>query len=202
VHIVALREVNIVSYGIVAIRESRALWLLNYLDATDPPCKKVLDQWFSRTYLGRGAIFSSLQSQDLTAHLRDENGIDDLESSLLKFWVQALHELRLHELTPIGTTREGACGQPLWYNPHFEPPPSTAIYQLAWKHLSGTTLDNTVLDSAPYSNSQLESYLTEDNEVEWHTVTTKLSPLNSQTKPKKNTTLQNYTRRGGSSLKP
>jgi hypothetical protein len=67
-------------------------------------------------------------------------------------------------------TRDGACGQPLWYYPHFKSRPSTAIYQPAWEHLSGKTLtlDNTVLDSAPYTNSQLESYLTEDNGVEWH----------------------------------
>jgi hypothetical protein len=66
------------------------------------------------------------------------------------------------------TTREGACGQPLWYNPHFKPPPATIKYQAAWEHLQGRTLDNTILNSLPYTTTQLESYLTAENGVEWH----------------------------------
>jgi hypothetical protein len=182
----------------------RIEWLLNYLDATDPPWKKVLDQWFSRTYLGRGAIFCSLRPQDLTAHLRDANGINDLESSLPKFWVQALCDLRLHKLTPIGTTREGVCGQPLWYNPQFKPPPSTAIYHSSLESTSRDKLLTTQVlfltqPLIPTVNSNPTSQRTTESSG---TVTTKPSPLNSHTKPKRNTTPQNYTRRGCSTLKP
>jgi hypothetical protein len=140
----------------------RIMWLLNYCDALDPPWwQKILDQWFSRTYLGRGAILSSLRSRDLTAHLLDADGINDLKSSFPLFWAQALCELRHHKLNPINTTREGACGQPLWFNPRFKLPSSTLHYhyQPAWEHLSGKILDTMVHNSKLYNNDELEAYL-------------------------------------------
>jgi hypothetical protein len=146
----------------------RIMWLLNYCYASDPPWKEERDQWFSRSYLGRGAILSSLRSGDLTAHIRDAYGINDLKATPPPFWAQALFELRKHKLTPINTTREGARGQPLWSNPRFKPLSSTFYYQPAWEHLSGKILDNMVHDSKPYNNEELEAHLTPNNRVMWH----------------------------------
>jgi hypothetical protein len=146
----------------------RVGWLLKYRNAAESPWKQVLDQWFARTYLKRGAIFSSLSTKSLTAHLLPEIDEGDCPSSIPPFWKQALLDIRSLKLTPLkNISRLGIASQPLWYNPYFKMPPHARQYQTAWEHLQACTLDHTHHQGRLYTQEELESYLSSDQGVEW-----------------------------------
>jgi hypothetical protein len=97
----------------------RVGWILKYRNASEAPWKQVLDQWFARTYLKRGAIFSSLNIKTLTAPLLHESDEFDCPSSIPHFWRHALTDLRSLKITPLkNISRLGVASQPLRYNPY------------------------------------------------------------------------------------
>jgi hypothetical protein len=145
----------------------RILWLLKYRDGREAPWKLVLDQWLKRTYLGRGALFSTLSVDALTQHISENLARHKTPSNIPQFWVQALLDLKAIGLTPITTSRDGALAQPIWYNPQFNLPPAAIEYKEAWEELQGHTLDNMVHDSMPYTDGELESFLTPSDKLKW-----------------------------------
>eukprot|EP00967_Tisochrysis_lutea_P142297 scaffold262645_cov41-Tisochrysis_lutea.AAC.1 len=77
--------------------------------------KTVLDQWFSRTPLGRAAVFSKVDARSLTASIRGNN-------TLPAFWKQALENFRKINILKESNTREGTRGSPIWHNLFHKPP--------------------------------------------------------------------------------
>ena len=63
-------------------RALQAIWIARYLNPSTAEWKSVLDQWFSRTPLGRAAVFSKVDSRSLTASIRGNN-------TLPAFWKHA-----------------------------------------------------------------------------------------------------------------
>jgi hypothetical protein len=143
-------------------------WLLSYIDGRRAPWKLVLDRWLNRTYIGKGAAFSTISIKALTQHISDNLARHGIKSHLPNFWVQALLDLKNIGLTELTLSREVALAQPLWYNPHFTIPPTATAYKAACEHLSGQILNDTSFGSSPFSKEQLESYLVPKHGVQWH----------------------------------
>jgi hypothetical protein len=91
----------------------RIKWLLNYIDSRQAPWKLVLDQWLNRTYMGRGAAFSTISIKTLTQHIRINLARRGIKSHFPNFWVQALLDLKNIGLTELTLSRDGALAQPL-----------------------------------------------------------------------------------------
>ena len=96
----------------------RARWGLRYLDPSQGPWKQVLDQWLTRSELGRGAILSSYPIAELTCSTTYRTRHFPL------FWRKVIEDLRALNLTPAPNTltREGARSYSVWY-PHTHAPP-------------------------------------------------------------------------------
>eukprot|EP00967_Tisochrysis_lutea_P138422 scaffold249790_cov22-Tisochrysis_lutea.AAC.3 len=87
--------------------------------------KAVLDQWFSRTRLGRAAVFPKVDSRSLTASIRRNNTLP-----AFSFWKQALENFRRINFLREAITREGTQGQgsTIWhdlFHKHGLPLPAT-----------------------------------------------------------------------------
>lgn len=95
-----------------------AVWLFRYCAAGEPPYKSVLDQWFARYQEGRGAVFSSLPTRELTRSLGERR------SRLPHFFRFALKSLRELQLVPVSagyTCPDEAKAEPFWNSLRFSP---------------------------------------------------------------------------------
>ena len=54
-------------------RALQAIWIIRYLNPSTADWKTVLDQWFSRTPLGRAAVFSKVDAKSLSASICGNN---------------------------------------------------------------------------------------------------------------------------------
>lgn len=147
----------------------RISWLFKYRDATDAPWKNVLDAWFANTIHDRGAIFTTLPSAELTAHLDPINASIGITSHLSKFWKAGLEDLRNKiKIVPNrkSSSRAGVEGYPVWHNPFFTMPTGLTPFKRIWEHLGTNTLDDLAdAEGSIYDSSTLVNYLTEDNGV-------------------------------------
>jgi hypothetical protein len=132
----------------------RIQWLLAYINASDAPWKLVLDQWFARTYLRRGAAFSTLAVDHLVAHISAPSE-SHIPSNLPKFWVQALIELRNLKLTPLKPTRDGALANQSGTTPTSRPTALQPIFNTSWSTFTPTpsTTSSPTLPLTPGNNS-------------------------------------------------
>ena len=131
--------------------------LLSYLDASQAPWKLVLDQWFARSYLRRGAVLAAVQECDL-CRPRTEGAPLHLPS----FWVDALDSIRYLHLTPItgALSREGVQSMPLWDNLFFKLPQSVQVFRDLWERVAAFNLNNlTKRDGSLYTDSEIWDYI-------------------------------------------
>ena len=131
--------------------------LLSYLDASQAPWKLVLDQWFARSYLRRGAVLAAVQECDL-CRPRTEGAPLLLPS----FWVDALDSIRYLHLTPItgALSREGVQSMPLWDNLFFKLPQSVQVFRDLWERVAAFNLNNlTKRDGSLYTDSEIWDYI-------------------------------------------
>jgi len=96
----------------------RSRWIFRYLDPTRGEYKLVLDQWFARFPEGRGAVLTTMNTNDLT-----KATTSGVRSGLPRFWKLALRDTRtlcLERMHPGQCLNaQEAQAMPLWHNPLF-----------------------------------------------------------------------------------
>ena len=106
-------------------RHVQGLWahrLLKYRDASKGQWKEILDNWFDREHLGRGAIFAEHRISDL---IQSTHSSCAGESKLPKVWklsLVALKSLKLLPADPTAWPTDVARAMPIWFSPLFRPP--------------------------------------------------------------------------------
>ena len=99
------------------VKAIQVMWLVRYNDGSQGTYKLILDLWLARSYIGRGAVFSSLPRSELTKATCHNY------SHLPKFWrdaISALRTLPMQHNPPLACiSADEAKALPFWYCPFF-----------------------------------------------------------------------------------
>ena len=88
-------------------------WIMRYADATSGPWKDLLDLWLNREREGRGIVFTTLKTSEITKSLTYRAG------ALPKFWtvaIEAIRELGVSPKDAADTTADDAKAHPMWFS--------------------------------------------------------------------------------------
>jgi hypothetical protein len=140
----------------------RVHWILNYLNASQGSWKTVLDAWLARPDMGRASICTSTNSSQLLAALDGSN-----RPSIPSFWRAAVKEFRANKFNRVSDHESNHRSQPLWTNPHTQPPKIYHGYKKLWIKFGTFTVDNIINGSEFYTEDEndqnIRPYLTEED---------------------------------------